>query len=213
MATNLGRTQAMISSAQKKAKGTSKQMMKPGDLFNAAKSGVSKAVGVASGLAKGLVAGFRGKGIVKDAERTANQKIFGAPGVDEGTATKAYKISRGMPLKQANQLYKKTGVKNSLGGDIQAPVKGSFKKGGKVKETGAYKLHKGEQVIPANKVKTTGTFKGKSNKLGGGGRFAQLESKLSGKVKNPGAVAAAIGRKKYGAAKMAKMSAKGRKKS
>lgn len=63
------------------------------------------------------------------------------------------------------------------------------------------------------KIKTTGSFKGKSNKLGGGGRFAQLKSKLSGKVSNPGGVAAMIGRKKYGAKKMTKMATTGKKKS
>ena len=50
-------------------------------------------------------------------------------------------------------------------------------------------------------------------KLGSGGRFAALKSKLAkrGDVSNPGAVAAFIGRKKYGAATMAKMAAAGRK--
>lgn len=53
-------------------------------------------------------------------------------------------------------------------------------------------------------------------KLGAGGRFAAVEAaaKKSG-ARNPAAVAAAVGRKKYGAkkmAKMAKMAAKGRKK-
>ena len=51
----------------------------------------------------------------------------------------------------------------------------------------------------------------KSMKPGGGGRFQKLVSKLKGKVKNPKAVAAAIGRKKYGKAKFQKMAAKGRK--
>jgi len=48
--------------------------------------------------------------------------------------------------------------------------------------------------------------------LGQGGRFAALKAKLAGRkgVTNPGALAASIGRKKYGAKKMAKMSAKGR---
>ncbi len=32
-------------------------------------------------------------------------------------------------------------------------VNGSFKKGGKVKSTGIYKLHKGEVVVPKKKVK------------------------------------------------------------
>jgi len=54
---------------------------------------------------------------------------------------------------------------------------------------------------------------GSKAKLGSGKRFAALKSKLSKRkgVTNPGALAAAIGRKKYGAAKMAKMSAAGRK--
>lgn len=48
--------------------------------------------------------------------------------------------------------------------------------------------------------------------LGQGGRFAAVEAaaKKSG-ARNPAAVAAAAGRNKYGNAKMAKLSAKGRK--
>jgi hypothetical protein len=48
--------------------------------------------------------------------------------------------------------------------------------------------------------------------LGSGGRFKQLEGKLEKRpgVHNPGALAAFIGRKKYGAKKMASMSAHGR---
>ena len=50
-------------------------------------------------------------------------------------------------------------------------------------------------------------------KLGSGGRFAALKAKIAakGKVRNPGAVAAAIGRKKYGSKKFAQLSAKGKK--
>lgn len=40
--------------------------------------------------------------------------------------------------------------------------------------------------------------------------FKKLESSLQGKVKNPGAVAASIGRKKYGKAKFQKAAAQGR---
>jgi len=52
----------------------------------------------------------------------------------------------------------------------------------------------------------------KSMKPGGGGRFAKLKGELArkGGVRNPAAVAAAIGRKKYGPAKMAKFSAAGK---
>jgi hypothetical protein len=47
--------------------------------------------------------------------------------------------------------------------------------------------------------------------LGEGGRFAALKQKLGKQkgVTNPGALAASIGRKKYGAAKMASMARKG----
>lgn len=48
--------------------------------------------------------------------------------------------------------------------------------------------------------------------LGEGGRFAALKQKLAKKsgVTNPGALAAAIGRKKYGAKKMSSMAANGK---
>lgn len=48
--------------------------------------------------------------------------------------------------------------------------------------------------------------------LGSGARFAALKAKLGrrGGVKNPGALAAAIGRKKYGKAKFQSLAAKGK---
>lgn len=57
-----------------------------------------------------------------------------------------------------------------------------------------------------SKVKKTGKFQGKSNKLGGGGRFKQLEAQ----GKSP-ALAAFIGRKKYGKKKFQSLSKKGKK--
>lgn len=54
----------------------------------------------------------------------------------------------------------------------------------------------------------------KKPKLGSGGRFDALQKSIEkeGKSKQAaGAIAAAIGRKKYGAKKMASMAAKGRK--
>lgn len=55
--------------------------------------------------------------------------------------------------------------------------------------------------------------KGKKPKLGSGKRFAALKSAIGKRkgVKNPGAIAAVIGRKKYGKAAFQKMAAKGRK--
>lgn len=51
-------------------------------------------------------------------------------------------------------------------------------------------------------------------KLGSGARFKALVKKIAGKgkVKNPAAVAAAIGRKKYGKTRFQALAAKGRKK-
>lgn len=47
-------------------------------------------------------------------------------------------------------------------------------------------------------------------KLGSGARFASLEHKFEGRgdIKNPGALAASIGRKKYGAKKFSALSHK-----
>ena len=54
----------------------------------------------------------------------------------------------------------------------------------------------------------------KGMKPGQGGRFAKLKKQLAGKgVRDPGALAAHIGRSKFGKKKMAQWSAKGRKRS
>ncbi len=65
----------------------------------------------------------------------------------------------------------------------------------------------------AGRRKRTSCPSKKSMKLGCGGRFAALKADLAtkGDVSDPGAVAASIGRKKYGASRMAKWSAAGRK--
>ena len=51
-----------------------------------------------------------------------------------------------------------------------------------------------------------------NSKLGSGERFAKLKGELSHKpgITNPGALAASIGRKKYGAKKFASLAAKGK---
>lgn len=54
---------------------------------------------------------------------------------------------------------------------------------------------------------------GKSMKIGGGGRFQKLKKELAKKgVDDPAALAASIGRKKYGAKKFQAMAAKGKRK-
>lgn len=64
-----------------------------------------------------------------------------------------------------------------------------------------------ENSAPDNpKMKKTGKTDGKSNKLGGGGRFQQMLNK----GKSP-ALAAYIGRKMYGKKKMSQLSSQGHK--
>lgn len=53
---------------------------------------------------------------------------------------------------------------------------------------------------------------GRSMKIGGGGRFRRLTKSLRKKgVRNPKALAASIGRKKYGKKRYQRMAARGRK--
>jgi hypothetical protein len=62
--------------------------------------------------------------------------------------------------------------------------------------------------------KKVATYKGKSLKPGGGGQFAKLQDELmsEGKSKEAaGAIAATVGRKKYGNTKMAAWSSQGKK--
>jgi hypothetical protein len=79
------------------------------------------------------------------------------------------------------------------------------------KERKAKAIRKYKRTRMASAIKKMGTYNGKSNKLGGGGRFAQVAAKAGGGKKGA-AIAAAIGRAKYGAKKFGAMSAKGRKK-
>lgn len=59
---------------------------------------------------------------------------------------------------------------------------------------------------------TSGTYKGKPNKLGGGGRFQQVEDKARASgAADPAAVAAAAGRKSLGKPAFQKLAAAGRK--
>lgn len=54
-------------------------------------------------------------------------------------------------------------------------------------------------------------YHGKSMRPGGGGQFAKLEDAFEkkGDIKDPGALAAALGREKYGKEKFQDMAAKG----
>lgn len=64
----------------------------------------------------------------------------------------------------------------------------------------------------ARRAARSGYEKAKSAPLGSGERFKAVEAAAAaGGASNPAAVAASIGRKKYGASKMAKMAAAGRK--
>lgn len=72
---------------------------------------------------------------------------------------------------------------------------------------------KGQKVRPGS-LKGGKSQPSAKAKMGSGKRFAALEEKLSKQngVTNPSALAAALGRAKIGASRMASMAAKGRKK-
>ncbi len=66
----------------------------------------------------------------------------------------------------------------------------------------------------SKRAKTPATYKGKSTKPGGGGAFAKVVDSMTKKgmsKERASAIAASIGRKKYGAKKMSKWSNTGRK--
>lgn len=70
---------------------------------------------------------------------------------------------------------------------------------------------KGQKLMPGS-MKGGKSEPASGDKLGGGGRFKTLKAKLAEKgAENPGAMAAAIGRSKFGSKKMASMAKKGKK--
>lgn len=60
------------------------------------------------------------------------------------------------PLKSLMSSAPKAGGQMGENARMKRELLGSFKKGGTVKKTGAYKLHKGEEVIPAKKREMAG---------------------------------------------------------
>jgi len=107
----------------------------------------------------------------------------------------------------------KSGFKRGGGSHKHFHVHKHYYTGGKVRTES--KSHERSAESEAEKqVEGHGTMMakgGKSMRPGGGGRFAALKSKLARKgIRNPGALAGSIGREKYGKAKMAEFSARGR---
>ena len=129
------------------------------------------------------------------------------------------------------KIIKKVAVKKMQAGGVTKSVK----RVGPVDPNGAYTKVQERNLPPAN-VKTSVSLKkdkeldaspierkqagakmknGGKAKLGSGARFAALKSKIKSKGKSDkaaGAIAASIGRKKYGAKKMTAMAVAGRKK-
>ena len=74
------------------------------------------------------------------------------------------------------------------------------------------RTYHGGRTVPAYVADGNDSSHRQSMKLGGGGRFEKLEHEIAAKggVRNPAAVAASIGRKKYGKKKFQKLAAAGR---
>lgn len=110
----------------------------------------------------------------------------------------------GTPLSDQGMGYKKSGNTNTIADKLKkSPTAGQG--------MGYKKEGNSNTLADRLKKKKTG---GKSMEPGGGGRFAAMVSKLKGEGKSEGsakAIAASIGRKKYGKSKFQEMAAKGKK--
>ena len=107
-------------------------------------------------------------------------------------------IKKGVSPREALEGAKGTAMKKPM---VSSPKKNLIKK----TETTKRKAPSG--------IKKTGKFQGKSNRLGGGGRFAQVKAAVTGKkgVYNPAGLAAYIGRKSLGKKKFQSLAARGKK--
>lgn len=110
-----------------------------------------------------------------------------------------------------NMEYKKGGKKNSAKTKVMKEAK-------REKEsfiTESKELSFGNKPMPKEKKEEMKTGGKKTMEPGGGGRFAKMVSKLKGQGKSEDsakAIAASIGRKKYGNSKFQAMAAAGKKK-
>lgn len=75
------------------------------------------------------------------------------PASDLSASGNVWKLTRG-PDAETSDMYEAQDVTNKLRKELEAKGLKGFKKGGKVRKTGVYKLHKGEKVVPANKVRS-----------------------------------------------------------
>lgn len=81
-------------------------------------------------------------------------KLGGRAGSYIGKNVGAYASQKmGLGRKIGRRVGYALGKQAGAKGASMIPIIGSFKKGGKVKKTGAYLLHKGELVIPKNRIK------------------------------------------------------------
>ena len=88
---------------------------------------------------------------IPDKEKNAIYQKGGSLG--EGlTFSKGRNVGDGLTYSKGGPLTKETSQSNQVP-LLNGIVKGSFKKGGMVKSTGLYRLHKGEKVLTASKTK------------------------------------------------------------
>lgn len=108
------------------------------------------------------------KGINEKAKNLSEyMKAYGGAPGHETKSPQAPKAPREKltPPNPKNQYGTRKGEKRIDTSQMLKPL-GSFKKGGKVKKTGLYKLHKGERVNPVKKAKKKVGKAGCCQKLG-----------------------------------------------
>jgi hypothetical protein len=106
-----------------------------------------KQYSAASDEAKSTVSGLAARG---QAVKEYNDAVAPAP-VPAAPAAKSKPVKSDLVNPNSKGYGDRKGEKRIDTSDMTKPL-GSFKKGGKVKKTGVYKLHKKEVVVPAKKA-------------------------------------------------------------
>src|SRR5689334_18835515 len=108
--------------------------------------------------AKALASGPPDAGIVARSNAIAEYSRATAPNAPVQAPSKP--ASGGPPMNPKAKYGDRPGEKRIDTSQMTKPL-GSYKKGGKVKKTGLYKLHKGERVLNAKQTKKMAALGGK----------------------------------------------------
>ena len=115
------------------------------------------------------------------------------------------------PEKLTHHKCPHCGMQHKSHAELKAHIVTHHKSQGMCMKCGG--MHKTSAHYKTSGIKKTGKSYGKSNRLGGGGRFQQVKHAVAGKkgVYNPAGLAAYIGRQSLGKARFQRLAAAGKK--